>query len=226
MTVTENNTTSMRKLVLDKNTINDGKGTYRVFKRIQDIILSLLGLILLSPLLIITALIVFFECPKASPIFVQDRIGKNGRVFRFYKFRSMIPDAEAHLDELLDQNEMEGHAFKMKNDPRITKVGRFLRKTSIDELPQLINVLKGDMSIVGPRPPLPREVEKYDEYELQRLYVTPGLTCYWQTTPNRNDMTFEEWLQMDLEYIEDRNLKTDWSIILGTFFAVLDMNGI
>ncbi|MBR2715064.1 MAG: sugar transferase [Ruminococcus sp.] len=216
----------MRKLVLDKNTINDGKGTYRVFKRIQDIILSLLGLILLSPLLIITALIVFFECPKASPIFVQDRIGKNGRVFRFYKFRSMIPDAEAHLDELLDQNEMEGHAFKMKNDPRITKVGRFLRKTSIDELPQLINVLKGDMSIVGPSPPLPREVEKYDEYELQRLYVTPGLTCYWQTTPNRNDMTFEEWLQMDLEYIEDRNLKTDWSIILGTFFAVLDMNGI
>lgn len=215
-----------RELVLDRRTVNKDKTSYLIVKRISDIVLSLLGILILSPVLIITALVVFFECPKANPIFSQDRIGIDGKKFRFYKFRSMVPDAEDKLNELLEHNEMDGHAFKMKNDPRITKVGKFIRKTSIDELPQLFNVLKGDMSIVGPRPPLPREVEKYDEYELQRLYVTPGLTCYWQTTPNRNDMTFDEWLKMDLEYIEDRSLKTDFDIILGTFIAVFKMNGI
>lgn len=220
------NTSSTRKIVLDKTTINDGKKCYNIFKRIQDIIVSALSLVLLSPVLLIIALVVFFECPTVSPIFTQDRVGKDGKRFRFYKFRSMVPDAEQRLDSLLSQNEMDGHAFKMKNDPRITKVGRFLRKTSLDELPQLFNVLKGDMSIVGPRPPLPREVARYDEYELQRLYVTPGLTCYWQTTANRNDMTFDEWLNMDLEYIEDRSFKTDWNIILATFVAVIGMNGI
>ncbi len=215
-----------RKLVFDKDKIDENMQAYNRYKRIQDIIISVISLILLSPFLLIIALIVFTECPSASPIFVQDRVGKNGRVFRFYKFRSMIPNAEEKLEELLQHNEMDGHAFKMKDDPRITKVGKFLRKTSLDELPQLFNVLKGDMSIVGPRPPLPREVKKYDEYELQRLYVTPGITCYWQTTPNRNDMTFDEWLMMDLEYIEDRSLKTDWNIILATFVAVVGMNGI
>lgn len=220
------NKDSSRKLVLDRKNIDKNKKSYLIIKRLCDILLSVIGLLALSPVFLITALVVFFECPKANPIFVQERVGKDGKHFKFYKFRSMVPDAEEKLHELLDHNEMEGHAFKMKNDPRITKVGKFLRKTSIDELPQLINVLKGNMSIVGPRPPIPREVEKYDDYELQRLYVTPGLTCYWQTTPNRNDMTFDEWLEMDLEYIEDRSLKTDLNIILATFIAVFKMNGI
>lgn len=220
------NTKPKRRPMLDIDKVNEGKDAYRIFKRIQDIVVAFLGIVLLLPVLIITAIVVFIECPKASPIFVQERVGKNGTHFKFFKFRSMVPNAEELLVDLLDKNEMEGHAFKMKNDPRITKVGRFLRKTSLDELPQLFNVLIGNMSIVGPRPPIPREVAKYDEYELQRLLVTPGITCYWQTVPNRNDMTFDEWLEMDLDYIEDRNLKTDYSIILATFFAVFGMNGI
>ncbi len=224
--VTEKVNTKKRRPMIDRDTLSDGKGNYLVFKRIFDIFFSLIAILLLVPVFIIIAIVVFIECPTASPIFVQDRIGKFGKKFHFLKFRSMVPDAEQKLEELLDKNEMQGHAFKMKDDPRITKVGKFLRKTSLDELPQLFNVLFGHMSIVGPRPPLPREVEKYDNYELQRLYVTPGITCYWQTTPNRNDMTFDEWLEMDLDYIEDRSFKTDWRIILSTFIAVIDMNGI
>lgn len=224
--VTEKIKINSRRPMLDRSAVDEGKKNYQIIKRISDIIVSLIAILLLSPVLIILAIVVFIECPKASPIFIQDRVGKDGKKFHFMKFRSMVPDAEERLAELLDKNEMEGHAFKMKDDPRITKVGRFLRKTSLDELPQLFNVLVGHMSIVGPRPPLPREVVKYDEYELQRLYVTPGITCYWQTVPNRNDMTFSEWLEMDLDYIEDRSLKTDWNIILSTFIAVLGMNGI
>lgn len=225
ITIDKQNTVKRRPM-LDINKINEGKNAYRIWKRIQDILISLIGIMLLSPVLIIIAIIVFIECPKASPIFVQERVGKNGKHFKFYKFRSMVPDAEDRLNDLLDQNEMQGHAFKMKNDPRITKVGKILRKTSLDELPQLFNVLVGNMSIVGPRPPIPREVAKYDEYELQRLLVTPGITCYWQTVPNRNDMTFDEWLELDLDYIEDRNIKTDFTIIIATFFAVFGMDGI
>ena len=226
VTYSKLNIDTTKELTFDRATIDSGKDSYLRIKRFADVVLSILGLIVLFPLLIITALVVFFECPKANPIFAQERVGRDGRRFRFYKFRSMIPDAEDKLESLLALNEMEGHAFKIKDDPRITKVGKFLRKTSIDELPQLINILKGDMSIVGPRPPLPREVVNYNDYQLQRLYVTPGLTCYWQTTPNRNDMTFDEWLEMDLEYIEDRSLKTDFDIILGTFIAVFKMNGV
>ena len=138
----------------------------------------------------------------------------------------MIPDAEKHLNELLSQNEMNGPVFKIKDDPRITKVGKFIRKTSIDELPQLWNVLRGEMSIVGPRPALPREVAQYDEYAKQRLFITPGLTCYWQIQPQRNDLTFDEWLELDLKYIQERSFRVDWKIILKTFGAVLDMNGV
>lgn len=210
----------------DHEHIDDGKKPFLILKRIADVILSVLGIIIISPVFLITALVVFLECPKCNPIFTQDRVGKNGKHFRFYKFRSMVPDAEDKLCDLLEYNEMEGHAFKIKDDPRITKVGKFIRKTSIDELPQLFNVLKGDMSLVGPRPPLPREVENYNEYELQRLYVTPGITCYWQTNTNRNDMTFSEWLELDLDYIEHRSIKTDLGIILSTFVAVFRMKGI
>ena len=138
----------------------------------------------------------------------------------------MIPNAESRLSELLAQNEMDGPVFKIKNDPRITRVGRILRKTSIDELPQLINILKGDMSTVGPRPALPREVEQYGDYERQRLYITPGLTCFWQIQPNRNDLSFSEWMELDIKYVRERSFITDWKIIFRTIGAVLGMNGV
>ena len=159
--------------------------------------------------------------PSAGPIFSQERIGRDGKPFKFYKFRSMCPNAEAKLDDLLDQNEMDGPVFKIKDDPRITRVGKFIRKTSIDELPQLWNILKGDMSIVGPRPALPREVEQYGDYEKQRLYVTPGLSCYWQIAPHRNDLSFEEWMDLDIKYVKERSFWVDWKIIFKTFKVCL-----
>ncbi len=220
------NNNKFRCAVLDKNKVVHKKGCYCFLRRLRDIVFSLLALILLSPVMLIVAIIVFIECPKANPIFVQERVGLNGKVFKLYKFRSMIPDAEEKLGDLLAFNEMEGNAFKIKNDPRITKVGRFLRMTSLDELPQLFNIIKGDMSIVGPRPPLPREVAEYDEYELQRLYVTPGLTCYWQILPDRNEVSFDKWVELDIKYINERSLKTDFIIILKTFSAVFGMNGV
>ena len=138
----------------------------------------------------------------------------------------MVPEADQMLDSLLDQNEMEGPVFKISNDPRITRVGRVIRKTCIDELPQLWNILKGDMSFVGPRPPLPREVEQYNDFQRNRLSVVPGLTCYWQIQPNRNSLTFDKWLELDLKYIEERNVKTDLMIIFKTVGAVLNMEGV
>lgn len=201
------------------------KPIYAFFKRAFDIVSSLMGLLILSVPLLIVALIVVIDSPGASPIYVQERIGKNGRKFKFYKFRSMIPNAEQMLDQLLEKNEMEGPAFKMKDDPRITRFGRFIRKTSIDELPQLWNVLKGDMSLVGPRPPLPREVALYTEYQYQRLLVTPGLTCYWQIRPKRNSLSFDEWLSWDLKYILERNFWTDIKILFKTVGAVFGLEG-
>jgi len=211
---------------LDKEAVMSSKKGFLFFKRVQDIILSFTASLILLPVFLIVALIVFIECPSVSPFFVQQRVGKNGETFKFYKFRSMKPNAEAELENLLEQNEADGHAFKMKDDPRITKVGKFIRKTSIDELPQLWNILKGDMSIVGPRPPIPREVAEYSEFEKQRLYITPGLTCFWQATPNRNDITFEEWVLLDIKYINERSFLTDWKIIFKTVLAVFGMNGI
>ena len=165
---------------------------------------------------------------KKSPgpiFFSQIRVGKNGRKFRFYKFRSMRANAEDMLKDLLKDNEMDGPVFKMANDPRITRVGSFIRKTSLDELAQLVNVLKGDMSIVGPRPPLPREVEQYDAYTFQRLYVTPGLSCYWQIQPHRNELSFEEWVDLDIKYIQERSFITDWKIIFRTVAVMLTRQG-
>lgn len=198
---------------------------YWVVRRAQDIFLSLVALIVLCIPMLIVALIIWADDRGASPFFTQTRVGRDGKTFRFIKFRSMYANAEDRLAELMDQNEMDGPVFKIKDDPRITRVGKFIRKTSIDELPQLINILRGDMSIVGPRPALPREVEQYGEYERQRLYVTPGLTCYWQIQPHRNDLSFEEWLALDLKYIQERGFLTDWKIILGTVGAVLGMQG-
>lgn len=216
---------AVKEKLLNIEQIQKGRGSYRFFRRLQDIVLSLLALLVLWPVLLVIAIIIVLDSPGAGPIFVQTRVGKNGKEFRFYKFRSMCPNAEAKLEELLDQNEMEGPAFKIKEDPRITRFGKFIRATSIDELPQLINVLRGDMSIVGPRPPLPREVEQYDEYYKQRLLVTPGLTCYWQITPNKNELSFDQWVELDLKYINERSFLTDWKIIFKTFGAVLGMRG-
>ena len=194
---------------------------YWIGRRAQDILFSALALVVLSPLMLVTALVIVLDDPSAGPIFAQERVGRNGKRFRFYKFRSMCPNAEAKLEGLMEQNEMDGPVFKIKDDPRITRVGKFIRRTSIDELPQLWNILKGDMSIVGPRPALPREVSQYGPYEWQRLYVTPGLSCYWQISPHRNDLTFEQWMELDIKYIKERSFLVDWKIIFMTFRVVL-----
>lgn len=202
------------------------KPVYLAVKRCFDIVFSLLCIIVFTIPILFVMLLIVIDSPGASPIYTQYRVGKNGRVFKFYKLRSMVPEADHMLDSLLDQNEMEGPAFKISNDPRITRVGRVIRKTCIDELPQLWNILKGDMSFVGPRPPLPREVEQYNDFQRNRLSVVPGLTCYWQIQPNRNSLTFDKWLELDLKYIEERNVKTDLMIIFKTVGAVLNMEGV
>ena len=194
---------------------------YWVLRRAQDIVFSLLALILLAPLALLISLAIVLDSPGDGAIFRQRRGGRDGKLFWLYKFRTMCPDAEEQLNELLSQNQMDGPVFKIKSDPRITRVGRFLRKTSLDELPQLLNVLQGDMSIVGPRPALPREVELYSDYQRQRLYVTPGLSCYWQIAPHRNEMSFDEWVALDMKYIQERSFWVDWKIIFLTVRAML-----
>lgn len=194
---------------------------YWVLRRAQDIVFSLLALILLAPMALLISLAIVLDSPGDGAIFRQRRVGRDGKLFWLYKFRTMCPDAEEQLNELLSQNQMDGPVFKIKGDPRITWVGRFLRKTSLDELPQLLNVLQGDMSIVGPRPALPREVELYSDYQRQRLYVTPGLSCYWQIAPHRNEMSFDEWVALDLKYIQERSFWVDWKIIFLTVRAML-----
>lgn len=188
---------------------------YLFFKRAMDIVGSAIGLILLSPLFILVALAIKVEDPKGKVFFAQKRCGKNNKPFQMYKFRSMVSNAEELLEELMEQNEMDGPVFKIKEDPRITRVGKFIRKTSIDELPQLFNILTGDMSIVGPRPAIPHEVAEYNDYQKQRLLVKPGLTCIWQVS-GRNSIGFDEWIDMDLEYIEKRNLWMDIKLIFKT----------
>nr|WP_193363393.1 sugar transferase [Exiguobacterium antarcticum] len=188
---------------------------YLISKRILDIVGSGLGLLLLSPFLIILGLIIKFEDKNASIFFSQDRVGLNGEKFKMYKFRSMVSDAEDRLASLLNQNETTGAMFKMANDPRVTKVGKFIRKTSLDELPQLWNVLKGEMSLVGPRPPLPREVAEYTSYDLQRLSVVPGCTGLWQVS-GRSNIGFKEMVDLDILYIKTRNFMMDLKIIVKT----------
>ena len=192
----------------------DNRLIYNLSKRIIDIIGSLIGLILLSPILIIVGILIKFES-KGPIVFTQKRVGKDGKEFDMYKLRSMVVNAEEIKEKLKEQNEMSGPMFKMKDDPRITKVGKFIRKTSIDELPQLFNVLKGDMSLVGPRPPIPHEVAEYNNYQMQRLLVKPGLTCIWQVS-GRNSIGFDEWVEMDLDYIKNRNLFMDIKLIFKT----------
>lgn len=194
--------------------VNDGK-MYLIFKRLVDILGASCGIILLGFLFVIFAILIKVEDPKGTIFFSQKRVGLNGREFKMYKFRSMVSNAEEKLAELLKYNEINGAMFKMKDDPRMTKIGKFIRKTSIDELPQLFNVLKGDMSLVGPRPPLPREVEVYSAYDKQRLLVTPGCTGLWQVS-GRNSVGFNEMVELDLQYISKRTLVYDIKIILKT----------
>lgn len=214
-----------QRQILNREEVLQNNKRYWVGRRVQDVFLAILGILFLWPIMLIVSIVIMIDSPGAGPIFAQTRIGRDGKKFTFYKFRTMRPNAEAELEGLLPYNEMQGPVFKIKDDPRITKFGRFLRMTSIDELPQLWNILKGDMSIVGPRPGLPREVEQYDEYAKQRLLVQPGLTCLWQIQPCRNTLSFEQWLELDIQYIKERSFRLDWQIILQTFVAVLGMNG-
>ncbi|MED3793808.1 sugar transferase [Niallia alba] len=202
-----------------KNILVNTARSYLVMKRAIDIIGSFCGLVVLSLLFVIIALLIKLEDPKGKVFFKQLRIGKDGKEFYMYKFRSMASDAEERLKELLALNEVSGAMFKMKDDPRVTKIGKFIRKTSLDELPQLFNVLRGDMSLVGPRPPLPREVEEYSAYDKQRLLVTPGCTGLWQVS-GRSNVGFEDMVKLDLEYITERTLILDFKIILKTVLVL------
>lgn len=205
------------QIQISRKKIESRKG-YHLVKRFFDIILSGIGLIVLSPILIIIAYQIKRE--DGGPIlYRQIRVGKSGHQFVMYKFRSMVVNADQLLGKLKDLNEVDGAMFKMKHDPRITKIGHFIRKHSLDELPQLVNVLKGDMSLVGPRPPLPSEVERYTTYDKQRLLVKPGCTGLWQST-ERNSVGFDIMVRLDLEYIENANIWYDF-LIIGKTIAII-----
>lgn len=185
---------------------------YRFIKRVFDFVASLLGLIILSPLFLLIAIAIKVEDPKGAVFYSQTRLGRGEVPFKMYKFRSMVSNADELLEKLLKDNEIDGAMFKMQDDPRVTKIGRFIRKYSIDELPQLLNVLQGSMSLVGPRPPLPREVEEYSDYDKQRLAVKPGCTGLWQATV-RNSVGFDEMVKLDLTYISKRSVAFDVYIL-------------
>lgn len=206
---------------LDQEIIDKQYG-YRVCKRIFDIIASVIGLIILSPVFLIVAIAIKLD--DGGPVFYdQIRVGRNGKKFKMFKFRSMRVNAENEIEKLQKHSEVDGAMFKMRNDPRVTRVGKFIRKTSVDEFPQLINVLIGQMSFVGPRPPLPREVKNYTKYDKQRLYVKPGCTGLWQVTA-RNSVGFQEMVNIDLDYIQNRSMWLDFKIILKTIKVIFVPN--
>jgi lipopolysaccharide/colanic/teichoic acid biosynthesis glycosyltransferase len=213
---------SSKRVYIDKIYVKSNP-KYETAKRIFDVVVSALSILILSPVMLIAALIVFLQ-DFHNPFFVQTRLTKNGREFKMLKLRSMCVDAENKQEQLEALNEADGPVFKIEDDPRITPFGKFIRKTSIDELPQLVNVLTGDMSIVGPRPPLPKEAECYTSYQKHRLDVKSGLTCYWQCS-GRSNISFDEWMDLDIQYIKERSAKTDVKIIFKTFKAVLKMEG-
>ena len=194
-------------------------------KRTFDIIVATIIVLFATIPILLVALAIFLDDPHGSPFYKQIRIGRHGKEFYMYKFRTMYVDADKRKAELMEQNEMDGPVFKMKDDPRITRLGKILRKLSVDELPQLFNVLRGNMSLVGPRPPLPNEVAEYTDYHKLRLIVTPGITCDWQIAKNRNDIPFDRWVEMDLNYIENRTAWGDLKIIFKTPFSMLSGTG-
>lgn len=200
------------------------KRRFWMFKRTCDVILAAFArLLFFIPMLVIYLCI--FLSDGHNPMFKQERIGRHGKPFLMYKFRTMVPNAAQMLDSILQDNEMDGPVFKIKDDKRITKFGKFLRKTGLDELPQFINVIRGDMSLIGPRPPLRREVDQYTEYHKIRLIVTPGITCLWQVHPQRNAVSFEDWVNMDIDYIINRNVLMDIKIALQTVGVMLREEG-
>ncbi len=196
---------------------------YLITKRALDLIVASLIVLMVLPLVPVIVLLIKMDS-KGPVLFRQKRVGKNGKVFELFKFRSMVDGAEKALDSLRPLSNREGPIFKIEEDPRITRVGRFLRRSSLDELPQIINVLKGDMTIVGPRPNLPSEVAQYLPWQRTRLLVRPGITCFWQVT-GRSHIGFQEWMRLDLEYIRKRSIKTDLKIIFKTFPAVIARKG-
>ena len=203
----------------------ESRVAYRFVKRSFDIVFSAAVLVLFCWLFAIIAIAIKIDDPKGSVIFKQERVGKDGKTFQMYKFRSMCADAEARLVELKEMNEKTGPVFKIAKDPRITRVGRWLRKLSFDEMPQFVNVLAGQMSLVGPRPALKSEVENYNEYQRQRLLIKPGMTCYWQTRMNRDAISFDEWVDLDLLYIKKCSVWSDFKLIIQTIGVVLTAQG-
>lgn len=205
-------------------TVNDSRNYsrnfgYVILKRVIDVFGALFGLLILSPILIAVGIAIKLD--SKGPIFYsQVRVGKDGSCFKMYKFRSMVTNAEELLEKIRDKNEMDGPMFKIKEDPRITNIGKLIRRTSIDELPQLMNVLIGDMSLVGPRPSLPKEVDEFEPWMIERLSVKPGLTCFWQVS-GRNNIGFKEWMKMDVKYVRERNTLTDIKLILKTAMLML-----
>lgn len=208
---------------LDKVKIENQWG-YDLIKRIIDIVLGCLGLVFISPIMLWIAYKIHRDEPNASVIFAQKRVGRKGELFTMYKFRSMCVDAEEQLDTLVDKNEIKGAMFKIKEDPRVTEFGKFIRRTSLDELPQLINVIKGDMSLIGPRPPLQREVAEYTQYDMQRLLVKPGCSGLWQVS-GRNEVHFEEMVNFDIDYIQNRGIRSDISLIVKTIKVMIKPDG-
>lgn len=212
-----------KNIKIDEDKLNH-QYVYRIVKRIFDIVASSIAVVLLSPLFLILAIAIKIDDPKGPVFYTQTRVGKDGKTFQIIKFRSMVSNADELLARLKNQNEVEGAMFKMKNDPRITRVGRFIRKYSLDELPQLINVIGGSMSIVGPRPPLVSEVEQYTDYDKQRLMVVPGCTGMWQVG-GRNDVDFDEMVHLDLTYIQNRSVWLDLKIMFETVKVMIIPNG-
>lgn len=205
--------------------LRTGRWAYRFIKRAFDVLFSAFVLVGFSWLFLIVVVAIKIDDPKGPVFFAQERVGRDGKTFCMYKFRSMCTDAEQRLAELQDLNEKDGPVFKIANDPRITRVGRVIRKLSIDELPQFINVFVGDMSVVGPRPPLPKEVAEYTPRQAQRLSIRGGLTCYWQTRRNRDSISFDEWVDLDLIYIKQCSVWADVKLIVQTVGVVLTAQG-
>ena len=205
--------------------LRTGRLGYRFCKRAFDIFFSLIVLVGLCWLYAIVAVAIKLDDPQGPVVFKQARVGRDGKEFQMYKFRSMVADAETRLTQLLERNEKTGPVFKLHDDPRVTRVGRVIRKVSLDELPQFVNVLKGDLSVVGPRPALPREVAEYSERDRQRLSVKQGLTCFWQVQPDRDAVNFDEWVELDLAYVRKCSVLTDLRLIVRTVGCVLTAQG-
>ena len=209
---------------VETSVVARNKPIYLVCKRMTDFVLALLGLAILSPVFMIVAFLIKWDDPKGTVFFSQERVGKDGELFKMYKFRSMYVDAEERLANLLEHNEVSGAMFKMREDPRVTKIGACIRKCSIDELPQLFNVLMGDMSLVGPRPALIREVAEYTSHDKQRLLVTPGISGLWQVS-GRSRLTFAQMVELDLDYVTTRSYWMDIKILFKTIKVVCTGDG-